>query len=70
MIKRPTIRPYSLAILVSLLLTFAASVQANDLQQELARARAATAKYHELERAEADRYVFDHCEEGEGSKGP
>jgi hypothetical protein len=58
--------PYSLAILVSLLLCLAASVPANDLKQELAQARAATAKYHDLTRAEADGYVFDHCEEGEG----
>ena len=33
---------------------------------ELARARNATAKYHDFSRADADGYEFLHCEEGEG----
>ena len=57
---------FSLALVAALLLNIATSVQANDLNQELARARAATAKYHSLAVAEADGYQFDHCEEGEG----
>lgn len=65
-IMRVKSTPYSLAIVVCLLFAVAASVPANDLQQELARARAATAKYHDLARAEADGYIADHCEEGEG----
>lgn len=52
---------YSLAILVSLLLGMATSVPANDLLSELARARAATAKYHDVSQAEADGYVQDVC---------
>jgi hypothetical protein len=70
MIKPSTMRSkltaYSFAIMASLLLGMAASVAASDLEQELARARTATAKYHDLARAEADGYQFDHCEEGEG----
>ena len=38
-----------------------------DLRAELARARAATAKYHNIKLAEADGYVpLNFCEEGEG----
>lgn len=65
MIKRPTMRAkstiYSLAILVSLLLGVTTSVPANDLLSELARARAATAKYHDVSQAEADGYIQDVC---------
>lgn len=65
MITRPTMRAkstmYSLATLVSLLLGMATSVPANDLLSELARARAATAKYHDVSQAEADGYVQDVC---------
>jgi hypothetical protein len=35
-------------------------------EQELARARNATAKYHDVARAEADGYVFNACVPGEG----
>ena len=34
--------------------------------RELARARNATARYHDFSRADADGYEFLHCEEGEG----
>lgn len=34
--------------------------------RELARARNATAKYHDFDRADADGYEFLHCAEGEG----
>lgn len=34
--------------------------------RELARARNATAKYHDFSRADADGYEFLHCAEGEG----
>ena len=37
-----------------------------DTLQELARARNATAKYHDVARAEADGYVFNACVPGEG----
>jgi len=40
-------------------------VTANDLSAELARARAATAKYHNLAQAEADGYQFDSCHASE-----
>ena len=35
-------------------------------KRELARARNATAKYHDFDRADDDGYKFLHCEEGEG----
>ena len=34
--------------------------------QELARARSATAKYHDFDRADAEGYEFLHCVPGEG----
>lgn len=34
--------------------------------RELARARNATAKYHDFDRADAEGYEFLHCAEGEG----
>lgn len=61
MIKRPTVSAYTVALLVSVVLGFPASVPANDLSAELARARAVTAKYHDLSQAEADGYVQDVC---------
>lgn len=50
--------------------TSAASVALDNLSpstnHELARARNATAKYHNFDRADADGYDFLHCAEGEG----
>ena len=63
--KRPTTRASLVAILVSLLVTLVTPASANDLSQELARARAATAKYHDVTQAEADGYQFDSCHESE-----
>lgn len=37
-----------------------------ETNRELARARHATAKYHDFDRADADGYEFLHCVEGEG----
>lgn len=61
MIKRPAMSAFTVALLVSVMLGLAASVPANDLSTELARARAVTAKYHDLSQAEADGYVQDVC---------
>jgi hypothetical protein len=66
MIKQTTISTYSIALLVSAVLGLAASVPAGDWWAELARARPATAKYHDVTQAEADGYVPDTCHEGEG----
>lgn len=44
------------------LLIFGTPAAASDLSAELARARAATAKYHDLSRAEADGYIPDMCD--------
>lgn len=50
--------------------TAAASAAVDDLspatKQELARARNATARYHDFDRADDDGYEFLHCVEGEG----
>jgi hypothetical protein len=50
--------------------TTAATSSADDLspatRQELARARNATARYHDFDRAADDGYEFLHCEDGEG----
>ena len=61
MIRRPTISAYSVALLVTMVLSLTVSVPASDLSAELARARAATAKYHDVRQAEADGYVQDVC---------
>ena len=77
MIEKPTkrIRSFtnSVAILIGLLglvVSINASVPSaapGASSAELAGARAATAKYHEVSRAEADGYVnIDFCEPGEG----
>ena len=51
----------SLTVVSLLMLGMVTSAVANDLSQELARARAATAKYHDVSNAEADGYVPDVC---------
>ncbi|HEX7330477.1 MAG TPA: hypothetical protein VF290_03205 [Pyrinomonadaceae bacterium] len=38
----------------------------SELRRELARARNATARYHDFDRADEDGYKFLHCAEGEG----
>lgn len=57
-------------IVFSSIISSPAAGQANfssDLNAELARARAATAKYHQIDRAEADGYVpLNFCESAEG----
>ena len=51
----------NIVIFGSIFIALAAPAAANDLSAELARARAATAKYHDLSQAEADGYVQDVC---------
>lgn len=53
------------AVAAILLLGMATSAKGDDLSKELARARAATAKYHDVTRAEAEGYQFDSCHESE-----
>ena len=48
-------------VLTGILLLLTGPAAANDLKTELAQARAATAKYHDVSRAEADGYVADAC---------
>ena len=57
--------PRSLTLPVILLLILATPALANDLPRELARARAATSKYHDVAAAEADGYQFDSCHAAE-----
>ena len=56
----------SVLTLVGMFMVMAISVHANSLSKELARARAATATYHDVANAEADGYTRDMCHEGEG----
>ena len=77
-IKKTRSIKYSLAISVSLSVGLVISINASipsvatgDLSaatvRELAQARAATARYHDVRNAEADGYVsIDFCEPGEG----
>lgn len=61
---------FVLALIVSTSISSPAAGPASfssDLEAELARARAATAKYHNIEMAEADGYVpLNFCEAAEG----
>ena len=52
-------------VFAGIFLILTSPVAANDLLAELARARAATAKYHNLAQAEADGYQFDSCHAAE-----
>lgn len=56
----------NILIFAATLLLLAAPARASNLNQELARARAATAKYHNVAAAEADGYQFDSCHVNEG----
>jgi hypothetical protein len=47
---------------ITMILGAALQASASDLSEELARARAATAKYHDVTRAETDGYVQDICD--------
>lgn len=51
----------SILVFAGILISLTAPTAANDLKEELARARAATAKYHDVNQAEADGYVQDVC---------
>lgn len=54
-------------ILVGIFLVYSAPAAAAFSEQDLARARAGTAKYHSVAAAEADGYEYiGFCEEGEG----
>jgi hypothetical protein len=50
-----------LSLITAIVFTITAPVSAANLNQELARARAATARYHDVSQAEADGYVQDIC---------
>ena len=50
---------------ITMILGAALQASASDLSQELAKARAATAKYHDVSQAETDGYQFDSCHESE-----
>ena len=66
----------TLGLLILALIALSSSISSRAASQgnsssallaELARARAATAKYHDIEKAEAEGYVpLNFCEEGEG----
>ena len=63
--------PFSIFIGICCLLIGSATSAAVDnlspeTNHELARARSATAKYHDFDRADADGYEFLHCVPGEG----
>lgn len=64
--NRTKVSKFSIALLFSVILGMAVYIPAKDLNTELARARAATAKYHDLTQAELDGYVSDMCSPGEG----
>jgi len=56
----------NLLVLAAIFLSLVVPASASSLEQELARARAATSKYHVLAQAEADGYIQDLCNPGEG----